>query len=120
MNREKFVQNIKLYCKLKGIKPTPACRDAGVGSSFINSIERGQTPSVGAVQRLAEYLGVTTSELLGEKIPADGEVGGLSEEMMEIVNLYDSATPELQAAALAMLRAAEATRSAPGAAQAGA
>lgn len=120
MNREKFVQNIKWYCKQRGIKPTPACRDAGVGTSFINSIERGSIPSVEAVQRLAKYLGVTTSDLLGEKITADGEVGGMSEEMKEIANLYDKASPELQAAALAMLRAAEAARSAPGAEQAGA
>lgn len=114
MNKEKFVQNVKYYCKLRGIKPTPACRNAGVGGSFINSIERGQTPSVGAVQRLAQYLGVTTSELLGEKIPAGDEAGGLSEEMVEIIELYDKASPELQAAALAMLRAAEAARSVPG------
>lgn len=113
MNREKFVQNIKYYCKLKNVKPTPACRDAGVGSSFLNSIERGQTPSVGAVQRLAEYLGVTTSDLLGEEKPTGDQAGGLSEEMIEIIELYDKASPELQAAALAMLKAAEAARSAP-------
>ena len=62
-----FVQNIKYYCNLKGIKPTVACRESGVGSSFINNLERGQTPSVAKVQMLANYLGVTTSELLGER-----------------------------------------------------
>lgn len=114
MEKEKFVQNVKYYCKLKGLKPTPACRDAGVGSSFLNSIERGQTPSVGAVQKLAKYLGVTTSDLLGEEKPAGGKASGLSEEMIEIIELYDKASPEMQAAALGMLRAAEAARSVPG------
>ena len=67
MDKEKFVQNIKKYCSVKGVKPTVACRESGVGSSFINNIEsRGQVPSVEKVQLLAQYLGVTVSELLGE------------------------------------------------------
>lgn len=67
MDKQIFVQNVKKYCKLKGVKPTVACRESGVGSSFINNIEsRNQTPSVEKVQQLADYLGVTTSELLGE------------------------------------------------------
>lgn len=66
MDTQSFVQNIKYYCNLKGVKPTVACRESGVGNSFINNIERGQTPSVAKVQMLADYLGVTTSELLGE------------------------------------------------------
>lgn len=38
-----------------------------MGNSFINNIEsRGQVPSVEKVQLLAQYLGVTVSELLGE------------------------------------------------------
>ena len=62
-----FVQNIKKYCAAKGVKPTVACRESGVGSSFINNIEsRGQVPSVEKVQLLAQYLGVTVGELLGE------------------------------------------------------
>lgn len=119
MNAQLFVQNVKKFCKIKGVKPTPACRESGVGTSFINDIERGKKPSIEKVQMLAEYLGVTTSELLGEEKPAGGEASGLSEEMMEIIELYDKASPELQAAALGMLRAAEAARSIPGAEKGG-
>lgn len=67
MDREIFVQNVKNRCKAIGVKPTVACRESGVGSSFITELNRGQVPSVGRVQMLAAYLGVTTSELLGEK-----------------------------------------------------
>lgn len=70
MNNELFVQNIKYYCKRIGVPPTTACKNAGVGTSFISDINRGQTPSVAKVQMLADYLGVTTSELLGETSPA--------------------------------------------------
>lgn len=65
MDKELFVQNIKERCRAKGVKPTVACREAGVGVSFINDIERDQTPSVAKVQLLAQYLGCTVSDLPG-------------------------------------------------------
>lgn len=72
MNKEIFVKNIKYYCEKRNTKPTVACRESGVGTSFINNIEkRGQTPSVEKVQLLAQYLGVTVSELLGETGPPE-------------------------------------------------
>lgn len=69
MDKQLFVQNIKMYCQLRGVKPTVACRESGAGSDLINMIERrGSVPSVERVQLLAQYLGVTTSELLGETV----------------------------------------------------
>ncbi len=74
MDKQFFVQNVKMYCQQKGVKPTVACRESGVGTSFINNIEaRGQVPSVEKVQLLAQYLGVSTSDLLGEKPTGPGE-----------------------------------------------
>lgn len=70
MDSELFVQNVKKYCHVRGELPTIACKKAGVGGSFISDINRGRTPSVEKVQKLADYLGVTTSELLGETSPA--------------------------------------------------
>lgn len=67
MDKERFVQNVKKLCLMKNIKPTNACKESGVGSSFLSDIQRGQTPSVAKVQLLAQYLGVTTSDLLGEQ-----------------------------------------------------
>lgn len=68
MNKEIFVQNIKRQCSLRGVKPTIACRESGAGADMINQIERrGSVPSVERVQLLAQYLGVTVSELLGEE-----------------------------------------------------
>ena len=100
MNVEVFVQNIKYYCAKKGVKPTNACKESGVGGSFISDINRGQTPSVAKVQMLADYLGVTTSELLGEKQPATGEGDGPSENEI----LFRSLPPDLQEEALRYMR----------------
>ena len=102
MDRETFVQNIKSLCELRGLKPTVACRDSGVGVSFINEINRGQTPSVAKVQTLASYLGITTSQLLGE-VPLGGipqaraapalPEGELSDSEQALVSAYRIATP---------------------------
>lgn len=71
MDMEIFVQNIKKYCALRGIKPTVACRESGVSTSFLTNIEsKGSIPSVEKVQLLAQYLDVSTSELLGERPPS--------------------------------------------------
>lgn len=70
MDKQLFVQNIKMYCQLRGVKPTVACRESGAGVNLINKLEtRGSVPSVEKVQFLAQYLGITTSELLGETGP---------------------------------------------------
>lgn len=108
VNREFLVQNIKSLCQKKGMYPTVACRNSGVGNSFINDLERGKTPSVSKVQMLANYLGVTTSQLLGEtEKPASISESGLNEEQLELVDLFRAASPDLRAAALAVLRSAE-------------
>ncbi|WP_209342689.1 helix-turn-helix transcriptional regulator [Flavonifractor sp. AGMB03687] len=106
MDAQVFVQNIKYYCNLKGIKPTVACRESGVGSSFINNLERGQTPSVAKVQMLADYLGVTTSELLGEKKKPTAQDDGLSEGELALITLFRQLTPDQQEMVIRMVQAA--------------
>lgn len=88
MEKELFVQNIKERCRAKGVKPTVACRESGVGVSFINDIERGQTPSVAKVQMLAQYLGCTVSDLLGEDPAPPDPV------RQEFIRLLDGMTAE--------------------------
>lgn len=92
MDKEIFVQNIKIYCALKGVKPTVACRESGVGTSFISDINRGQIPSVAKVQQLAQYLGCTVSDLLGETKAADQPAG--SQDMF--MELYKNLPPDRQ------------------------
>lgn len=107
MDREILVENIKRYCAIKGMKPTPACRESGVGTSFITDISRGRAPSVAKVQALAQYLGCTVSDLLGEESPENAktavpEGSGLSEEFARI---FQDLTPENQNVIIAeMLR----------------
>lgn len=71
MDNSKFVQNVKLFCDRIGVKPTAACRESGAGERLLENVKRGSEPSVGKVQLLAQYLGVTVSDLLGETKPED-------------------------------------------------
>ena len=66
MNVEVFVQNVKRYCKERGTNPSAASELSGAGRNFMDNIKKGSIPSVAKVQMLADYLGVTTSKLLGE------------------------------------------------------
>ena len=67
-----MISNIRKYCAARNVKPTIACTAAGVGRSFVSDIDRGQTPSVAKVADLAAYLGVSTSDLVGDaRTPAD-------------------------------------------------
>lgn len=68
METDVFVQNVKKYCEWKGVKPTIACAESGAGKSLLSEISsRGRIPSIERVQLLAQYLGCTVSDLLGEK-----------------------------------------------------
>ena len=66
MDKELLIFNIRKYCAARNLKPTIACTAAGVGRSFVSDIDRGRTPSVASVAELAAYLGVSTSDLVGD------------------------------------------------------
>lgn len=106
MDKDLFVQKVKMICLQRGIKPTNACKESGVGGSFINDIERGRIPSVAKVQMLADYLGVTTSELLGEKTEPTVQDDGLTEGERALMKQFRQLTPEQQDMVLRMVQAA--------------
>lgn len=92
MDKLLFVQNVKKYCAAKGVKPTVACRESGAGKDLLNRLEAsGSIPSVEKIQLLADYLGITTSQLLGEpygtgveRIPVLGSIpAGIPVEAVE-------------------------------------
>ena len=98
MDKTAFVQNIKDRCEKMGVRPTVACRESGVGTSFITDINKGTTPSVAKVEMLARYFGCTVSDLLGEepmKIAqaADPKADDLCQEF---ARLFTSLSPENQ------------------------
>ncbi len=71
MDKTILIENVKRVCLAAGIKPTVAFEAAGIGKNFLSNIQAGKTPSVAKVADLAAYLGVSTSELVGDvrKLP---------------------------------------------------
>ena len=100
MSVDILVQNIKSFCASKGTTPTAACEASGAGRNFMDNPKKGSIPSVVKVQLLADYLGVTTSELLGEKIEPGSDAGPPSENEL----IFRSLPPELQEEALRYMR----------------
>lgn len=98
-----FYERFIALCKENGEKPTPLVLSMGLSSSNVSQWKKGSTPRPEVLQALAEHFNVSVSYLLGaEKKPTT-----YSDELNEIIKLFESATPELQAAALAVLRSAE-------------
>lgn len=101
MNIEKIVQNIQRICREKGTNPTEAGRESGAGPNMVSIMKRrGSFPSIEKMSMLASYLGVTTSELLGEEIaPTPVDEGG-----PRYPPEYDLLDPEDQALIESMIR----------------
>ena len=52
---------------IRGLCRSEVARKTGLSLSHVSRILSGQrTPSLGALVRIADYLGVTTDELIGE------------------------------------------------------
>ena len=107
MDKELFVQNVKKYCALKGVKPTVACEEIGAGKNLLSQLtNRGTIPTIGRVQLLAQYLGCTVSDLLGEEnVKAAAPEG--SGQYEDFARIFKELTPENQNKIIAeMLRRA--------------
>ena len=86
MDALKIVENIQRICKEKGTTPTVAGKESGAGKDLVSAMKRrGVLPSIEKIMLLADYLGVTTSELLGEEIkkPAAETGDGQAEKLAQ-------------------------------------
>ena len=88
MDKDLLIQNVIKYCTAANVLPTKACIEAGVGKSFMSSVRSGKIPSVAKVADLAAYLGVATSDLVGD--------AQMSSEDAELLRLFHEINPEGQ------------------------
>ncbi|MBC5736108.1 helix-turn-helix transcriptional regulator [Lawsonibacter sp. NSJ-52] len=91
MDVMKVVQNIQELCNSKGVKPTVAARESGAGKDLITNMKkRGTQPSIEKIRLLAEYLGCSVSDILGEKekeptiVSDDGHAAKLAQALRDI------------------------------------
>ena len=66
MNDIKFAENIKEFRKARGFSMEELGKRVGKAKSSISAWENGKrTPKMGEIQKIADVLGVTKSQLLG-------------------------------------------------------
>ena len=97
MDTQKIVENIQNICARHGVKPPVACRESGIGKDVLSNLKSGRTKSIKIekLRLLADYLGVTTSELLGEKKDGPGAVSDVEAALdQELISRLVRLTPE--------------------------
>lgn len=100
-----FYDNFVRLCNEKGQKPTPTAKEIGFSSAALVKWKNGTTPRGSALQKIADYFGVTVNDLLtdtpspsklhreqGEKIAVLASVGaGIP---LEAINTFDQDDPD--------------------------
>lgn len=77
-------------CKLKGITPTRAASEIGIGMGTPTTWKkRGTYPNHAQAKKVAQYFNVSIDWLMDneiEKQPADGELSGVRKDLMDFVD----------------------------------
>lgn len=107
-----FFTTFENLCAKKGKTPTAVGNELGIAKTTVSywRNKKGVIPKQDILLKLAEYFNVSTDYLLGvEEIKKDSSSSvenELSEYHRKIIALFDSARPEYQAAAIALLESA--------------
>lgn len=99
---------IHSLCDLKGVKDGTMCREANVPRSTFQELKMGRTEnlSLKTLQKIADYFGISVSELTGEEQkekPAPQMENGLDAKAQATLNKMKKLSPEQQAAFWDML-----------------
>ena len=65
---KKMAVQIKTAAKVTGVKLGDMWKDLGLSPNTIHNMNNGSTPSIGTLMRIAQYLGVPSDYIIGEKI----------------------------------------------------
>lgn len=103
--------NIHALCEKENIKDGTLCSKVGVTRSTLSELKRGRTTSLSLknLQKIADYFGISVSELTGEeqkeKPSTAGEIdlSGLSPEDAELVRKIMAASDAKKNAIRALL-----------------
>lgn len=109
---ETILTNIRQLCVVKRTSIPKIEKALGYGNGSISGWAKAKKRAPqDRVEAVARFLGVTADDLLSEKEKSPAGAG----QRDELIRLFEAASPELQAAALAVLRSAEAPTNIPGA-----
>lgn len=101
MNCDLLISNIEILSKNAGISKTKALTDSGVGKDFIANINKGTSPSIEKIDKLATYFNVSVDYLLGIEQKEKPIAGTGNELDDEILRLFKLLSPESRKIAIA-------------------
>ena len=104
-----MVEIIRELCKQRNTTLKTLEKELNLGNGTIARWD-DSSPAVAKVARVAEYFGVSVDFIYSGQEKRPAEAG----QRDELIRLFESASPELQAAALAVLRSAESRSKVPG------
>lgn len=91
--------------KLKGLKATEISKMTGISTSTLTDWKKGRyQPKQEKMQKIAECLDTTAEYILTGDI---GKAPAFSAEALEMFKLYEKASPEVQLAVMAALKAGQ-------------
>ena len=93
--RRTFIQNLKYYRKVKGIRQLDLALEIGKSSNYINSIENGKYfPSPETIEQIAAILEIEPIRLFAQEPPASEEksekeiidLGAMEAQLRELIS----------------------------------
>lgn len=105
-----FISRYEAILKERRITKAQFYKDCSVSDAAVSQWRKGKTkPATTTMSRIADYLGVTVGYLLTGEEEKRQTVDDLTldEEEKKLIEMFKNATPELKAAAMAILRASE-------------
>lgn len=114
-----FGERLKIIRKQAGLSQKSLASLLQVSQQSVWKWEMNESsPNPETVAKIAKIFHVSSDYLLGlteqEEKPTPENGGGLNKEQQELVSLFESASPALRSAALAVLKSAEGQDKAPG------
>jgi len=91
-----FYDNFIRACNLLGKTPSAVLLEVGLGKSAGTRWKRGENPTDATVQKLADYFGISPSDLTGDthlKVTTGAvlDQSGISQEAIAIAKAYERA-----------------------------
>lgn len=106
-----FYDKFTELCFTKKLSPSAAVQDMGLSASAITRWKRGIAPRGSTLALICSYFDVEPSYFSDDdeqKKNSPETVSGIeTAQMLELIQLFDAASPEIRQAALAVLRSAE-------------
>lgn len=103
-----FYENFIRLCA--GVKKSPSAivEEIGLNKSIVTGWKkRGSVPNDVTAQKLADYFGITVSELMAENEEKPIQMDGLTEEAAIFAEKFRKASPEIQMVIKTILNSAE-------------